>query len=75
MNVWPEVFTEEVVAKLRDLEQEIAFAQNYLLLPYASGQKIIGRQSILHRTVWPDDAQIYIGVDPAFSLKTNTDAL
>lgn len=74
-NCWEEVFTPDVVEKLRETEQEIAFAQNYLLKPFATGQKIIGKDQILHRDEWSDSAPIIIGVDPAFSLKTNTDAL
>lgn len=72
--MWSEEFTEDVVKQLED-DGEIAFNQNYMLKPYMSGQKIIKKSQILHASEWPDDSIIYIGIDPAFSLKTNSDSL
>lgn len=74
VNVWPEEFTEDVVSQLED-DWEIPFNQNYKLIPYMSGQKIIKKSQILHASEWPDDALIYMGIDPAHSLKTSSDSL
>ena len=74
VNVWHEVFTEDIVNQLED-DGEIAFNQNYKLIPYMNGQKIIKKSQILHASEWPDDSVVYIGIDPAFSLKTNSDSL
>lgn len=72
--VWPEVFTATVIEKLRN-DGELAFNQNYLLIPYADGQTIIKRTSIKYAEKAPDGGRVVFGIDPAFSEKTNSDAM
>lgn len=78
-NVRPEVFTDDVVLTIKD-DWEISYNQNYLLIPYKGGQSIIHRSQIKMTDKVPsntDETKVsyVIGVDPAFSLKTNSDSV
>lgn len=78
-NVRPEVFNDKVVRTLKD-DWEISFNQNYLLVPYRWWQSIIQRSQIQTTKTVPastDDNKVsyVIGIDPAFSLKTNSDSV
>lgn len=72
--VWPEVFTPEVIEKVKS-HGVIAFAQNYLLIPYSTGQKIIPQSAIRYSPTYPRLSRVTIGIDPAFSEKTDTDSM
>ena len=74
MNVWPAVFTPEVLQNLHS-EGEIAFRQNYMLIPYKSGEAIIARSSLRFADSYPKDSRIVFGIDPAFSEKTESDSM
>lgn len=74
-NVWPEEFTDEVIANIRKDEGEIAFGQNYHLIPYVDGQTIIPRSLIKTIERYPKEVRVIIGIDPAFSLKTTSDPI
>jgi len=79
VNIRPSVFTDDVVATIKD-DGDISFNQNYLLIPYKGGQSIISRSQIQMTDKVPDSTdemkvQYVIGVDPAFSLKTNSDSV
>lgn len=73
-NAWPLIFTNEVVEGLRD-EGQVAFQQNYELVPLRDGQSVIPRTSLRFAKQVPAGARIVFGVDPAFSEKTNTDSM
>lgn len=72
--VWPDVFTEDVIKKIQE-DWDRAFAQNYLLIPFSGGDTIIKRESIKYVDKMPEGVKIKIGIDPAFSMKTWTDAM
>lgn len=72
-NAWSVVFTPEVVENLKTTP--IAFQQNYELIPYKNGQTVIPRTSFRFAKAAPAGARIVFGIDPAFSEKTNTDAM
>lgn len=72
-NAWPAVFTERVIQNLR--LTPLAFQQNYELIPYKNGQTIIPRSSFKFAKEIPAGCRIIIAIDPAFSLKTNTDSM
>lgn len=73
-NQWPEVFTEEVVEKLKS-DGLSSYNQNYLLIPRAEGETIIRRTSIKYASSCPDGARIVFGIDPAFSENTMSDSM
>lgn len=72
-NAWPSIFTEEVIENLKTTP--ISFQQNYELIPYKNGQVIIPRSSFKFATAVPQGARTVFAIDPAFSLKTNTDSM
>jgi phage terminase large subunit-like protein len=72
--VWPDQFTEEVIANLKR-DGERSFAQNYLGIPFSGGDTIIKRTSIKYADAMPSGARLVIGIDPAFSEKTGTDGM
>lgn len=74
-NVWPEVFTEDIIANLKADEGVIGWNQNYLLIPYMSGQTIIGRQYIKTVDRYPKMARIVMGIDPSFSTRDGSDPI
>lgn len=73
-NQRPEVFTDDVVNTIKD-DWEVSYNQNYLLIAYKDGQSIIKRSQIQVLDNEPEWCKYVIGIDPAFSLKTNTDDL
>ena len=70
-NVRPDVFTDEVVAKLQS-HWEIAWNQNYMCIPY-SWQWIVNRTRIRYTQRKENYDKIIIGIDPAVSTKTLSD--
>lgn len=72
--VWPEVFTPEVIEQLK-IDEGSDFEPNYNLIPYIDGQTIIPKSLIRTIDRYPKEVRITIGIDPAFSLKTTSDAL
>ncbi len=70
--VW-EAFTWEKIEELRKEQWEIAFNQNYLLIPYVDWQIIIWREYIQYYDVLPPKLEYYIGIDPAISEKETSD--
>lgn len=72
--VWKDVFTPEVIEQLR-IDEGSGFDANYLLIPYVNGQTIIPRSLIKTTQTYPRESKVTIGIDPAFSLKTASDAL
>lgn len=73
-NIWPEVFTEAVVEKLKE-DGSTAFNANYLGIPMAAGVTLIKREHIRHASEAPPGVTVVAGIDPAFSTKTGTDAM
>lgn len=81
-NFRPEIFTEDIVAKLKQ-EWKIAFGQNYLLKPATSGSGIFVREyfdyflpSHFENVDWflkKNDVRRAIIVDPAFSSRDTSD--
>ncbi len=71
---WPEIFSEEVIDKLK-ADGERSFAQNYLGIPFTNKDSIIKRSSIKHAEHAPGGTRNIIGIDPAFSTRTGTDAM
>ncbi|PZM86477.1 hypothetical protein DLH72_00845 [Candidatus Gracilibacteria bacterium] len=59
----------------RRLQGTIGFNQNYNLIPYKKGQKVISLSMIQYYQNLPKNYKIVIGIDPAFSEKTNTDPI
>lgn len=59
----------------RKAQWAIWFNQNYNLVPYQKGQKIISLSMINYFQNLPKNYKIVIWVDPAFSEKTNTDPI
>ena len=74
VNIWPEVFTDAVVEQLK-IDEGSDFEPNYNLIPYIDGQTIIPKSLIRTIDRYPKEVRITIGIDPAFSLKTTSDAL
>jgi len=74
-NAWPEEFTEDIIEKILEDEGQTSFNQNYKLIPYVDGQSIIPRSLIKTTDRYPTWCRITIGIDPAFSLKTQSDAI
>lgn len=74
VNVWPEVFTDAVIEQLK-IDEGSDFEPNYNLIPYIDGQTIIPKSLIRTIDRYPKEVRITIGIDPAFSLKTTSDAL
>ena len=72
--VWSEVFTDDIIEELR-VSQGSGFDANYLLIPWINWQSIIPRSLIKTADRYPAWCRIIIGIDPAFSLKTTSDAL
>jgi hypothetical protein len=71
-NVWPEVFTDDVVSTLRS-DGMTAFAQNYMLVPYVNGDAVVRRDQIKWVESVGKVTDVRIGVDPAISEKTLSD--
>lgn len=59
----------------RRLQGTIGFNQNYNLIPYKKGQKVISLSMIQYYQNLPKNYKIVIWIDPAFSEKTNTDPI
>ena len=59
----------------RRLQGTIWFNQNYNLIPYIKGQRIISDSMIQYYQNLPKNYKVVIGVDPAFSEKTGSDAI
>ncbi len=74
VNVWPEAFTNDVIEQLK-VDEGADFIPNYKLIPYIDGQNIIPRSLIRTIDRYPAGCRISMGVDPAFSLKTTSDAI
>lgn len=74
-NAWPEEFTQEIIDKILEDEWQTSFNQNYRFIPYVDGQSIIPRSLIKTTDRYPKECRITIGIDPAFSLKTQSDAI
>lgn len=72
--VWADIFSEEVINDLKS-RWERSFAQNYLWAPYTWGMSIIKRSNIKYADYAPPNTRNIIGIDPAFSTKTGTDAM
>jgi predicted phage terminase large subunit-like protein len=53
---------------------ETSYQQNFLLIAFQDGQTII-KQSDIKYARRPENCKIVFGIDPAFSQKTNTDAM
>jgi phage terminase large subunit-like protein len=70
---WPAIFTPEVIENLKTTP--LAFQQNYELIPYKNGQTLIPRTSFKFAPRMPEGCRIVFAIDPAFSEKTNTDAM
>lgn len=70
--VW-NYFTEEKLEKLKS-DGDIAFSQNYLLIPYVWGETIIKREHIHWTTEIPKLTAVTIGIDPASSTRTFSDS-
>jgi len=71
--VWSEVFSDETIDELRN--QWSWFDSNYLLIPWVNGQSVIPRSLIKTADRYPAWCRIIVWIDPAFSLKTTSDAL
>lgn len=59
----------------RRLQWLIWYNQNYNLIPYIKGQRIISDSMIQYYQNLPKNYKVVIGVDPAFSEKTGSDAI
>lgn len=59
----------------RRMQWSIWYNANFNLVAYKKGQKIIKESDIKYYTKLPNNYRIVIGIDPAFSLKTNTDPI
>lgn len=59
----------------RRLQGQIWYNQNYNLIPYIKGQRIISDSMIQYYQNLPKNYKVVIGVDPAFSEKTGSDAI
>lgn len=70
-NVYPEVFTDEVIEKLKS-DWTTSFNQNYLLKPYIWGESIIKRHYIKY---WVSETyeKVVIWIDPSISEKKLSD--
>lgn len=70
----PERYSLDDIMKKKSQSWDIAFAQNYLLIPYVWWQSII-KQEWINIVDAPDKYErIQIWVDPAISTKTSSDA-
>lgn len=67
-------FTSEKIEKIRSNEWEIAFSQNYLLVPYVGGETIIKREQIHWISEIPKLTAVTIGIDPASSTRNFSDS-
>ena len=67
-------FTHEKIEKIRSNEWEIAFSQNYLLVPYVGGETIIKREQIHWISEIPKLTAVTIGIDPASSTRNFSDS-
>ena len=67
-------FTPEKIEKIRSNEWEIAFSQNYLLVPYVGGETIIKREQIHWISEIPKLTAVTIGIDPASSTRNFSDS-
>ncbi len=72
---WPWRYAMEDIEKKRQILGSISFNQNMMLIPFADGDTIIKQSSIRYATDYPKDSRIVFWIDPAFSLKTNTDIM
>jgi len=71
--VWS-YFTEKLLKEFKEDQGEIAFNQNYLLIPYVDWQVIIWREYIQYVDILPPKLEYYIWIDPAISEKETSDA-
>lgn len=60
--------------KRRD-QWEIWYNQNFNLIPYVSWNPIIKKSNIKYYLDLPSNVSVIFWIDPAFSLKTNTDSM
>ncbi len=67
-------FTPEKIEKIRSNEWEIAFSQNYLLVPYVWWETIIKREQIHWISEIPKITAVTIGIDPASSTRNFSDS-
>lgn len=82
INLWPEVFTDEIIEKLQE-DWKIAFQQNYLLIPTSWGTGVFVRDyfdyfltshfEMVDSPLKKHDIRRWIFVDPAFSTSTKSD--
>jgi predicted phage terminase large subunit-like protein len=72
---WPERYSEADVEAKKEKLRSISFNQNMLLIPYAEGDTIIKQSSIRYTKEYPQGSRIVFGIDPAFSMKTNSDIM
>lgn len=70
----PREFYVSIETKRR-LQGTIWFNQNYNLIPYKKGQKIVSLSMIQYYQNLPKNYKVVIWVDPAFSEKTNSDPI
>lgn len=68
---WPAHLPQEELDARRAAQGEIAFGQNYLLVPYSGAEAVIKRQYVQHGA--EAGGKIVIGVDPAISTKSASD--
>lgn len=81
-NLWPEVFTDEVVAEVK-ADGKTSFGQNYLLIPSTSGSWVFIRDYFdyfleshfedLDSPLKKSDLKCGIFIDPAFSSNSASD--
>ena len=71
--VW-RYFTKKKTEEIKKNQWEIAFNQNYLLIPYKEWDTIIWREYIKTMDNIPDKLDYYIWIDPAISEKTKSDS-
>jgi predicted phage terminase large subunit-like protein len=67
-------FTHEDLEKIKAQQGEIAFNQNYLLIPFSWGDTLVKRSQIKYWVHQGKFDRISIWVDPAISEKTRSDA-
>lgn len=66
-------FSDEDLEKLKLQQWEIAFNQNYLLIPFAGWDTIIKRHQIKYYNTDLSFESVIIAIDPAISEKTKSD--
>lgn len=76
-NIWiidPRAKFVSLESRRRE-QGSIGYSQNYNLIPYRAGQSIIKNSDIRYYGNLPNNVKNVIGIDPAFSEKTNTDPI